>query len=94
MARQVAKLKVGEISAPFLDQDGPIEEYKIIRLKAFHPSHKANLEDDWSTFEEALLRKKRQELFEKWIREKQESTYIHIDDDYKTGKFTYKGWIK
>jgi len=94
MARQVAKLKVGEISAPFLDQDGPIEEYKIIRLKAFHPSHKANLEDDWNTFEQALLRKKQQELFEKWIREKQESTYIHIDEDYQTGKFTYKGWIK
>lgn len=94
MARQVTKLNVGEISEPFLDQDGPVEEYKIIKIKAFYPAHKASIEDDWTTFENGLLTKKQQELFEKWIREKQESTYIHIDDEYTNAKYMYKGWIK
>ena len=94
MARQVSQLKVGEMSQPFLDKDGPIEEYKIIKIKAFYPAHKANLEDDWFTFENSLLNKKRQELFEKWIRQKQKSTYVRIDDEFKDANFTYKGWIK
>ena len=37
---------------------------------------------------------KQQEVFLKWIREKQESTYIHIDDAYKNMTFRYDGWIK
>ena len=94
MAIEVAKLKVGEISEPFLDNSNGSEEYKIIKIKAYHPQHKANLEDDWSSFENMLRMQKEQEVFEKWIKEKQESTYIHIDDAYKNMKFRYEGWIK
>lgn len=83
MAKQVKNLQVGEISEPFWDQSGPIEEYKIIKIKAYYPTHKANLQDDWSFFENNLLIEKRQKAFQKWIKEKQESTYIHIDDEYK-----------
>ena len=94
MAIEVAKLKVGEISEPFMDNSSGSEEYKIIKIKAYHPQHKANLEDDWSNFEEMLRMQKQQEVFLKWIREKQESTYIHIDDAYKNMTFRYDGWIK
>lgn len=94
MAIQVSKLKTGEISEPFLDNSLGNEEYKIIKIKAFYPEHKANLEDDWSSFEEMLKRQKQQEVFLKWIREKQENTYIHVDESYKDVKFVYDGWIK
>lgn len=94
MAKQVKNLQVGEISEPFWDQSGPIEEYKIIKIKAYYPTHKANLQDDWSFFENNLLIEKRQKTFQKWIKEKQESTYIHIDDEYKNAKFNFDGWIK
>lgn len=95
MARQINTLQVGEISAPFLDRT-PMgeEEYKIIKIKAYYPSHKANLEDDWLSFENGLKSKKQQEIFEKWIREKQENTYIHLDDSFQDTKFEYKGWMK
>lgn len=94
MAIEVAKLKVGEISEPFMDNSSGNEEFKIIKIKAYYPQHKANLEDDWSNFEEMLKRQKQQEVFLKWIKEKQENTYIHVDDMYRDIKFVYDGWIK
>ena len=94
MARQVNKLKVGEISSPFLDQTRTGEEYKVIKIKAYYPSHTANLDDDWISFENGLKSKKQQEVLDKWIKEKQANTYIHIDEDYKNSKFHYDGWFK
>ena len=95
MARVVNQLKNGEISAPFTTHsEKGSEEYKIIKIKAFYPKHKANLEDDWQNFELMLTQSKQMEKFEKWIKEKQQNTYIHIDQDYRNGKFKYDGWIK
>ncbi len=94
MARQVNQLKVGEISAPFLDLTRTGEEYKIIKIKTYYPSHTANLDDDWISFENGLKNKKQQEVLDKWIKEKQANTYIHIDEDYKASKFHYDGWFK
>ena len=94
MARQVNKLKVGEISSPFLDQTRTGEQYNVIKIKAYYPSHTANLDDDWISFENGLKSKKQQEVLDKWIKEKQANTYIHIDEDYKNSKFHYDGWFK
>ena len=48
----------------------------------------------WMIFEMMLKRDKQMEKLEKWIKEKQANTYIHLDDDYKKSKFRYNGWIK
>lgn len=93
-ARQVNRMKVGQVSEPFNERTEHGEELKIIKIKAFYPQHKANLEDDWMIFEMMLKRDKQMEKLEKWIREKQADTYIHLDDDYKNSKFRYEGWIK
>ncbi|MBD9179462.1 MAG: peptidylprolyl isomerase, partial [Odoribacter splanchnicus] len=39
-------------------------------------------------------KEKQYERLEKWVKEKQANTYIHIDDSYKNSKFRYDGWIK
>lgn len=93
-ARQVNRMKVGQISEPFTERTDHGEELKIIKIKAFYPQHKANLEDDWMIFEMMLKREKQMDKLEKWIKEKQENTYIHLDDAYKNAKFKYDGWIK
>lgn len=93
-ARQVNRMKVGEISEPFSERTDHGEELKIIKVKAFYPQHKANLEEDWMIFEMMLKREKQMEKLEKWIKEKQANTYIHLDDSYKNSKFKYDGWIK
>ncbi len=94
ISKQANSLKPGEISSPFLESTRSGDEYKIIKIKAIHKSHKANLNDDWNNFEQMLIAKKSQKVMEKWIQEKLKSTYIHIDDNYKNSKFKYKGWIK
>ncbi len=94
MAREVNRLKTGEISEPFVSWTQGKEEYKIVKVKAFYPKHKANLDDDWQNFELQLTREKQMEKLEKWIKEKQSTTYIHIDENYRNAKFRYDGWIK
>lgn len=93
-AKQVNRMKVGEISEPFIERTSQGEEIKIVKIKAFYPQHKANLEDDWMIFEMMLKRDKQMDKLEKWIREKQANTYIHLDDAYKDSKFRYDGWVK
>ncbi|MDE5417823.1 peptidylprolyl isomerase [Labilibaculum sp. DW002] len=94
IAKQINTLKVNEISAAFLDNSQGKELYKIIKIKSETKSHKANLSDDWSQFENMLTNKKQQKILNKWISSRQKSTYVHIDDSYKNGKFRFKGWLK
>ncbi|MDR2130212.1 MAG: peptidylprolyl isomerase [Odoribacteraceae bacterium] len=94
MARQVNLLKVGEISSPFMDNSSGREEYKIIKLKAFYPEHQADLDNDWSYFENRLQQEKIQAVVTAWIKEKQASTYIHIDEEYRNEKLRQGGWLK
>lgn len=95
MGRVISKMKVMDVSAPFIDRNmRGQEEFKIIKLKAFYPQHKADLENDWMSFESMLQKEKQFNKLEKWIKEKQQNTYIHIDDSYKDAKFRYDGWIK
>lgn len=95
MGRVIAKMKTGDVSSPFIDRSlSGQEEFKIIKLKAFYPRHKADLDNDWMNFEAMLKKEKQFERLEKWIKEKQATTYIHLDDSYKDAKFRYDGWIK
>ncbi len=95
MAKEINSLKVGEVSMPFITHsERGQEEYKIVKIKEFYPRHRANLEDDWQNFELMLTNEKQMEKLEKWVKEKQANTYIHIDEEYQKGKFRYDGWIK
>lgn len=95
MAKEINSLKVNEVSMPFITHsERGLEEYKIVKVKEFYPRHRANLEDDWQNFELMLTNEKQMDKLEKWIKEKQANTYIHIDEEYRKGKFRYDGWIK
>ncbi|WP_372750927.1 peptidylprolyl isomerase [Labilibaculum sp.] len=94
ISKEVNNLKLNEISSAFLDISNGKDAYKIIKIKAETKAHKANITDDWSQFENMLSNEKRQKILNKWILEKQEKTYVHIDDSYKNAKFRFKGWIK
>lgn len=93
-ARHINKMKLGEISEPFMEKKDSREEYKIVKIKAFYPQHKANLDDDWMMFENMVKQEKQMDKLEKWIKEKQANTYIHIDEAFRSSKFRYSGWIK
>ena len=94
--RQLEKMDVGDISDPFLMKDERYgkDYYAIIKLKSRVEAHKANLTDDYQLIQTILENKKREELFKKWIADKQRDNYISISPKWSGCSFEFKGWIK
>ncbi|NOY37685.1 MAG: peptidylprolyl isomerase [Chlorobi bacterium] len=94
-ASVISKMKEGEVSDPFqtMDQAGNIV-FKIIKIKKIIPAHKANLDLDYDLLQNMAKSGKQQQVFTDWVKDKQKTTYIRIDDAYKGCDFTNKGWIK
>ena len=95
IAKVVYTMKEGEISAPFTYKNESGKEMVcIIRLKSRIKAHKANPQDDYQELKDLVTATKNKELIEKWIKEKQQETYIYISPEYKDCQFHYQGWIK
>ncbi len=96
LAKEVQKLDEGEISHPFKIQDEKTgqDEYVIVKQKRKIAPHKANISDDYQLIQSIMTHKEEQKTISDWITEKSGSTYITIDDDWKTCPFEFKNWIK
>ena len=95
MAKVVKELNVGEISEPFImiDRKGK-EVCAIVKLKARIEGHKATIAEDYQRLKSVVMAKLGEEKLDKWIREKQKSTYVRINEDWIKCDFKYPGWIK
>lgn len=94
-AEAVRNVKTDDISDPFEARDltgNPI--FKIIKITNRIDPHQADLKNDYTILQEMTKRSKQQEELMIWIKEKQETTYIKIDDSYKACSFSNKGWVK
>ena len=90
-------MKVGEISDPFesVDNEGRGNTiYKIIKLDEIIPSHVASYETDYNSLVDMANNKNANTAIDKFIAEKQKSTYIVIDPLFSTCEFSRDGWIK
>ena len=97
IAKVVDKMQVGEISEAFtmIPQKTGKQQCVIVKLKSRTNGHKATITDDYQNLKEIVLEKRRAELLDKWIREKQKHTYVRIKDSWKHNcTFKYPGWIK
>lgn len=97
IAKVVDNMKVGEISEAFtmIPQKTGKEECVIVKLKSRINGHKATISDDYQNLKAIVLDKRREEVLDKWIREKQRHTYVRIKDSWKKNcTFKYPGWIK
>jgi len=96
VSKVIANMKVGDVSKPFktIDMKNQQVVYKIIKLVNKRDAHPANLRDDYVELSNIYMSKKKEQTLDKWIREKQSGTYVHIDDSYLNCNFKYKGWIK
>lgn len=91
----IMSLKEGEYSKPFLSSDNKgIRVIKIVRLDLDVKEHKANMKDDYLTLQRAALEDKNSRLIDEWVKDKVQSVYIKIDDEYKDCNFNVKCWIK
>ena len=97
IAKVVDNMKVGEISDAFtmIPQKTGKEVCVIVKLKSRTNGHKATITDDYQNLKNIVLEKRRAEVLDKWIREKQKRTYVRIKDGWKNNcAFKYPGWIK
>ena len=94
VAKTVDKMNVGEISKAFtmINEKGK-EICAIVKLKTRINGHKATITDDYQQLKDVVLEKRRAEKLDKWIREKQKSTYVRIDENWRNCDFKYPGWI-
>ncbi|SET89127.1 periplasmic chaperone for outer membrane proteins SurA [Draconibacterium orientale] len=96
VSKIITKMNINEISEPFetIDTKNQQQVYKIIKLLKKIDSHKANLQDDYQTLAELYLAKKKEQVLEEWIAERQSQTYIRIDRTYANCNFNFDNWIK
>ena len=95
VSRIVNDMEVGEISKPFsmIDKRGR-EVCAIVKLKNRIPAHKASVTEDFQILKGAVEERKSEEVIQKWIREKQKSTYVRIKQGWDECDFMYPGWVK
>lgn len=95
LARVVEGMQTGEISKPFtmVNSKGSIV-CALVRLKSRIKSHRANIAEDFQVLKDVVENQRSQERILSWIKEKQKSTYIRINPDWRDCEFQYPGWVK
>ena len=95
VAKVVNDLNVGEISDPFTMVNNKGKEVcAIVKLKARIDGHKATITEDYQRLKSIVQAKRGEEKLDKWIREKQKSTYVRINENWVKCDFKYPGWIR
>ena len=93
VAAAVERMKVGEISKPFvMEQSNGTTVCAIVKLKSRVEGHKANMRDDYDYLKQLYSAKMGEEKVSKWIREKQKKTYVRVNSDRRNCKFLYPDW--
>ena len=95
VAKVVDRMHVGEVSDPFTMQlrNGKVV-CAVVKLKNKITGHKATMADDYERLHDIVADYKRQEAIDKWIRDKQRTTYVKISDGWNDCEFMYPGWGK
>ncbi|MBR6170230.1 MAG: peptidylprolyl isomerase [Bacteroidaceae bacterium] len=95
LARVISTMEVGEISKPFTMVNSKGKTVcAIAKLKNRINSHRANMAEDFQTLKAAVESEKKQKVILDWIKEKQRTTYIRINPEWRDCEFQYPGWIK
>ena len=96
IAKAVAKMQVGDISAPIstIDVKNNKEVVMIVKLLSRRDAHKADLVSDYQVIANMLEGKKRAQILQEWVEKKRGDTYVRIKEDWRNCDFKYEGWIK
>lgn len=91
LAFVINKLDVGEVSdpLPMVTSDNK-DAFRLVMVKKKTPSHKANLNDDYSLIQSWALNQKNQEVISAWIRSKVKKAFVKIDEDYQGCDFQFE----
>jgi peptidyl-prolyl cis-trans isomerase SurA len=87
-------LQVGQFSQPteFTDERGK-KGVRIVYLLSKSEPHRENLKDDYNRIAQRALEDKKNDVLDKWFKERIPNFYIKVDDEFKTCEEMAK-WIK
>ena len=95
IAKVVSTMNTGEISEPFMMINNKGKEVcAIVKLKAHIKAHRATMAEDFQILKDVVLAKRKEEKIKEWIKEKQQTTYIRINEEWRNCEYEYPGWIK
>ncbi len=95
LARVVDGMEVGEISKPFKMVYTNLKTVcAVVKLKSRIKAHRANINEDFQVLQNIVLDRKKEELLVDWIKEKQKTTYVRINENWRDCDFEYPGWVK
>ena len=93
VARVVDGLEVGEISQPFtwvLDNGKAV--CAVAKLRSRTEAHLATINDDYVTLSSMYKAKLSEERIQEWIKQKQKTTYVRVNEDSRSCEFKYPHW--
>jgi len=95
VAKVVDTLQVGQISKAFqmINSNGKTV-CVIAKLKSRTEGHKATITEDFQVMRNIVLAKRREQVLHDWVVKKIKSTYVRVNDSYRSCDFEYDGWIK
>jgi len=85
----IDKMKIGQVSEPVImnTTDGK-QAYRLIKLNQRTKPHKASLKQDYQRIQAAALEEQQRKSINRWIKKKQEHTFIKINEEYTNCLFT------
>lgn len=95
IGKLVDKMNVGDMSEPFvmINPKTQREQVAIVKLNRRIEGHKADLADDYQTLKGIYEDYKRNEIIADWIKQKQKSTYVYIEENWRNCEFKYD-WLQ
>ncbi len=95
VAKVVDTLKVGEISRAFtMINDKGQSVCAVVYLKNRIDGHRASMTEDFQILKDEVFAKRSEEKITEWIKNKQKSTYVRINPEWRDCDFEYPGWVK
>lgn len=94
VGKVVASMQVGEVSKPFVMMNPKTNRQQVamVKLSKRKEAHRANFADDYQVIKDLYENHKRQEIIEKWVEEKQKTTYVFIEEGWRDCEFQYN-WM-
>ena len=95
VGKLIDKMEVGDISQPFVMVNPKTRREQVAIVKLFKrvEGHKADLAEDYQTLKGIYENRKKAEIVENWVKEKQRTTYVYIDENWRNCEFRYE-WMK
>mgnify|MGYP004553673809 FL=1 len=95
IGKVVDKLQVGEISEPFIaiNKNNNRQQVAMVKLVRRIEAHKADLAEDFQVLKDMYENKRKAEIIDEWVKEKQKKTYVHISEGWRNCEFKYN-WRK